>query len=75
MALRSPPFLLRTLGLALPLLAGCEPLAPIQEATPGLATHAAEVRIANSLTTQALLYNAISTNPIANKLVATSPLG
>lgn len=75
MALRSPLPLLRTLGLALPLLAGCEPTVLPAEAAPGLATHAAEVRIANSLTTRALLYNAISTNPVANRQVATSALG
>lgn len=75
MVVRSRRSLLRTLGLALPLLAGCGPVPPSPEGEGGLATQADEVRIANSLTTQALLFNAISTNAQANALVATSALG
>lgn len=75
MAGRSPPSLLRALAMALPLLAGCGPTSRTEELRPALATHAGEVRIANSLTTQALLFNAISTNPEANERVSTSALG
>jgi hypothetical protein len=74
MAFRSPLSPLCALVLALPLLAGCEPTALPGEGGPELATHAGEVRIANSLSTQALLFNAISTNEVANRLVATNPL-
>lgn len=64
--------LLRALGLALPLLAGCGPATDSTEVTP--VTRGAEVRIANALTTQALVLNAIATNPTANGLVGTRAL-
>lgn len=67
-------FPLRPLGLALALLSGCAPAALPPEDAAALATREDEVRIANSLTTQALVLNAISTNPQANALVATSAL-
>lgn len=66
--------LLRPLGLSLALLSGCAPATLPSEDTAALSTREAEVRIANSLTTQALVLNAISTNPQANALVATSAL-
>ncbi|HZI04653.1 MAG TPA: hypothetical protein VEZ71_11550, partial [Archangium sp.] len=51
---------------------GCQPESPGEEWEPG--TVAREMRVANSLTTQALVLNAISTNPTANHLLATGGL-
>lgn len=72
MAIRFRRSLLRTLPLLLA-LAGCEPASP-DEAGPALVSETADIRIANSLTTQALVLNAISTNPTANGLLATNKL-
>ncbi|XXF77911.1 hypothetical protein P2318_33400 [Myxococcaceae bacterium GXIMD 01537] len=66
--------LLRALGLALPLLTGCEPVTPSGGAPLELETRESEVRIANSLTTEALLFNSITTNPTANAIVSTGAL-
>ncbi|WP_395811837.1 hypothetical protein [Archangium minus] len=51
---------------------GCQPERP-EEAEPSTQAEQ-ELRIANSLTTRALVYNAISTNPVANNLVANNAL-
>ncbi|WNG41138.1 hypothetical protein F0U61_51130 [Archangium violaceum] len=51
---------------------GCQPEHP-EEAEPFTQAEQ-ELRIANSLTTRALVYNAISTNPVANNLVANNAL-
>ncbi|EAU61586.1 conserved hypothetical protein, partial [Stigmatella aurantiaca DW4/3-1] len=53
-------------------LAGCEPA--FMEERAGWGTHEEEIRIPNSLTTQALVFNALSTNKIANRLLGTKPL-
>ncbi len=74
MTARSRLSLPRALGLALPLLAGCGPAVPTEAAPEPGVTRGAEVRIANALTTQALVLNAIATNPTANGLVGTRAL-
>lgn len=74
MSLHSRLSLLRTLGLSLPLLAGCGSTSLPNEAGPEPRTQAGEIRIANSLGTQALVLNAISTNATANALVASQAL-
>ncbi|WP_375768854.1 hypothetical protein NR798_45455 [Archangium gephyra] len=62
------------LGVMLLGVPGCQPELPGEEWEPEPATVAREMRVANSLTTQALVLNAISTNPTANTLVATGGL-
>lgn len=74
MSLHSQVSPLRVLGLSLSLLAGCGPTSLPDEVGPDLRTREAEVRIANSLGTRALVLNAISTNPVANQLVASQSL-
>lgn len=54
------------------LLAGCQP-APVEE-TDGLTSTADSLRVANSLTTHALVLNAISTNPTASDLLISAGL-
>jgi hypothetical protein len=53
---------------------GCQPGLPDEELEPLPGTVAGEMRVANSLTTRALALNAISTNPLANDLLATGGL-
>lgn len=68
---------LRSLGLGVSLLLsplGCQPELPTEEPEALATTAEQELRIANSLTTRALVYNAISTNPTANDLVAGNAL-
>ncbi|MBU8895169.1 hypothetical protein KRR26_06110 [Corallococcus sp. M34] len=54
-------------------LAACGPTAP-SEAEAELGTQRADIRIANSLSTDALVLNAISTNPQANAMLSTDSL-
>ncbi len=71
MALRLPCLVaVPTLLLA---VAGCG-TAPHEEDVPPLGTQSSEIRIANALTTKALVLNAIATNHEANGLLATSAL-
>jgi len=65
-------WILRSLPLLL-ILEGCQPGLP-EEAGAELATQEADIRIANSLTTEALVLNALSTNPQANALLGSSGL-
>lgn len=65
-------WMLRSLPLLL-ILEGCQPGLP-EEAGAELATQEADIRIANSLTTQALVLNALSTNPKANRLLGNNGL-
>jgi len=67
-------FRFQALALGVMLLGapGCQPESPGEEWEPG--TVAREMRVANSLTTQALVLNALSTNPTANNLLATGGL-
>ena len=72
-------FTLGTLGLTLlgasglTLLGGCAPSLP-GEAEPRLVTRENDIKIANSLSTDALVFNGISTNAQANNLVRTNAL-
>lgn len=68
---RFHPLALGVLLLGAP---GCQPGMPDEELEPSSGTVARELRVANSLTTQALVLNAISTNPTANNLLATGGL-
>jgi hypothetical protein len=55
-------------------LGGCQPeMSPLEEASLG--AQEADIRIVNSLTTQALVLNALTTNPTANAMLGTSALG
>jgi hypothetical protein len=75
MAVRSGPWLLCVLGLAssmLAMLGGCEHFAVEEDST--LMTDEEGIKIVNSLSTQALVLNAISTNPSANALMGQSSL-
>lgn len=72
MALGSPR-LLAVSSLVLFALSGCGAELH-EEATPTVGTQASEIRIANALTTQALVLNAISTNADSNQLLGTSAL-
>jgi hypothetical protein len=77
MIVRSHSWLLCALVLGasgLTLLEGCEP-SPLGEAEPLLVTQESDIKIANSLSTQALVFNGISTNARANLLVRQSALG
>ncbi|QSQ27276.1 hypothetical protein JY651_21205 [Pyxidicoccus parkwayensis] len=53
---------------------GCGPALHEETESPAPSSQTAEIRIANSLTTDALVLNAILTNPTANGLLASSPL-
>ncbi|MDC0712532.1 hypothetical protein POL68_28980 [Stigmatella sp. ncwal1] len=57
-------------------LVGCEPalIEETAEETARWGTREEAIRIPNSLTTQALVFNALSTNKIANRLLGTKPL-
>ncbi|WP_434344965.1 hypothetical protein ACN6A1_20960 [Myxococcus virescens] len=72
MALGSPR-LLAVSSLVFFALSGCG-TGPHEEETPTVGAQASEIRIANSLTTQALVLNAISTNADSNLLLGTSAL-
>lgn len=75
MSARIPASLLRSLPLLVS-LAGCQPeLEGSEEVGPSLEAQESEIRIVNSLTTQALVLNAITTNPTANAMLGTSALG
>lgn len=72
-------FRFHTLALGVMLLGapGCQPESPdefLEPMEPVSGTVEGELRVANSLTTQALVLNAISTNPTANTLLATGGL-
>jgi hypothetical protein len=55
-------------------LGGCQPeLLALEEAS--LEAQEADIRIVNSLTTEALVLNALTTNPTANSLMGTNALG
>lgn len=60
-------------GSLLVVLGGCGPAQP-DEAELELMTHEEAIRIPNSLTTQALVLNALATNPEANGMLATNGL-
>lgn len=65
------------LGLGVSILltsVGCQPELPAESEPSTLPGAEQELRIANSLTTRALVYNAISTNPPARALVASNGL-
>ncbi|AEI66532.1 hypothetical protein [Corallococcus macrosporus] len=72
MALGSPR-LLAVSSLLLFALSGCGIGVP-EEETPPVGTQAAEIRIANALTTRALVLNAIATNHDSNSLLGTTAL-
>jgi len=72
MSLRSPR-LLAVPSLLMFAMSGCG-TGPLEPESPGLGTQGAEIRIANSLTTQALVLNAIATNRESNGLLGTMPL-
>ena len=72
MALGSPR-LLAVSSLLFLALSGCG-TGPHEEETPTVGTQASEIRIANALTTKALVLNAISTNAESNELLGTSAL-
>ncbi|HEX5747255.1 MAG TPA: hypothetical protein VFZ09_13515 [Archangium sp.] len=59
-----------TLGVMLLGSTGCQPGLPEDEGGLESGTVERELRVANSLTTKALVLNAISTNPTANDLLA-----
>jgi hypothetical protein len=65
-------FLFHTLSLGVLLLGapGCQPELLDEELETASGTVERELRVANSLTTRALVLNAISTNPLANDLLA-----
>jgi hypothetical protein len=69
-------FRFQALALGVMLLGapGCQPEMPGVEGELESGTVAREMRVANSLTTQALVLNALSTNPTANHLLATGGL-
>ncbi|MBJ6766156.1 hypothetical protein JGU66_35845 [Myxococcaceae bacterium JPH2] len=73
MAVRFRDSLMRGVLPLLLALAGCGPTAP-SESEAGLGTQRADIRIANSLSTDALVLNAISTNPQANGLLSSASL-
>ncbi|MBZ4416635.1 hypothetical protein [Myxococcus sp. RHSTA-1-4] len=73
MAIRSCRPLPVPLSLLVLALSGCGS-AIHGEDGPELTSREAEIRIANSLTTQALVLNAISANPESNELLMTTPL-
>lgn len=63
------------LGVSLLLGAtGCQPEPRPGETAPALTSESSRLRVANSLTTQALVLNAISTNPTADKLLVDDGL-
>jgi hypothetical protein len=73
---RSTAWRLCTLGLAAALLAmlgGCEH-SSVEEEEPPLMADEEAIKIVNSLSTQALVFNAISTNVQANDLMRRNPL-
>ncbi|HSP80407.1 MAG TPA: hypothetical protein VLQ93_17885, partial [Myxococcaceae bacterium] len=77
MTSRSFLFPLRTLGLGVPLLfgsLGCQPELLPEGETSAVSSREQPLRIANSLTTDELVLNAIATNPTANDLVANNGL-
>lgn len=63
-----------SLSLLLLALAGCGTAIHEESESPAPSTQGAEIRIANSLSTDALVLNAISANPTANGLLATKAL-
>lgn len=63
-----------TLSLLVLALSGCGTGLHEEAGSPAPSTQAAEIRIANSLSTDALVLNAISANPTANGLLASSAL-
>lgn len=64
----------RGLGVSLLIaLGGCGPALSGEEGSE-LQTREDEIRIPNSLTTQALVFNALSTNKLANKMLGTRSL-
>ncbi len=68
---------LRVLGLGVPLLfgsLGCQPELLSEGEVSGVSSREQPLRIANSLTTEELVLNAIATNPTANDLVASNGL-
>lgn len=74
MTARFSAALLRSLPL-LASLAGCQPeLEGSEEAGASLQAQESEIRIVNSLTTQALVLNALTTNPTANALLGSNAL-
>jgi len=75
MSARISAWLLRSLPLLVS-LGGCQPEleAPV-EAEASFEAQEADIRIVNSLTTQALVLNALTTNPTANAMLGTSALG
>ncbi|MDY7228353.1 hypothetical protein [Hyalangium rubrum] len=76
MTVRSQSRLLRTLALGalgFTLLGGCEPY-PVDDAEPMRASQESDIKIANSLSTAALVFNGISTNAQANLLMRTNAL-
>lgn len=72
MSARFTAWLPRSLPLLL-ILGGCQPDVP-GEAEATLVMEKADIRIANSLTTRALVFNALSTNPTANAMLGTTAL-
>jgi hypothetical protein len=75
MSARISAWLLRSLPLLVS-LGGCQPeLEAPGEAEASLGAREAEIRIVNSLTTRALVLNALTTNPLANARLGTSALG
>jgi len=72
MSARFTTWMLCSLPLLL-VLEGCQPGLP-EETGAELATQEADIRIANALTTQALVLNALSTNPTANALLGSRGL-
>ncbi|NMO16848.1 hypothetical protein HPC49_38910 [Pyxidicoccus fallax] len=73
MAIRSCRPLPVSLSLLVLALSGCGTALHGEDA-PALGSRESEIRIANSLTTDALVLNAISANPESNGLLATWPL-
>jgi hypothetical protein len=76
MTVHSHAWLLCTLVLGasgLILVGGCEP-SSLGQAEPMLVSQKSDIKIANSLSTAALIFNGISTNAEANKLVRSSAL-
>ncbi|MBN1208995.1 MAG: hypothetical protein JXB05_29325 [Myxococcaceae bacterium] len=65
---------IRGLGASLLIaLGGCGPALP-EEVEGGWETREEAIRIPNSLTTQALIFNALSTNRVANQMLGSTPL-
>ncbi|MFP2963134.1 hypothetical protein ACLEPN_36580 [Myxococcus sp. 1LA] len=67
------PRLLAVSSLLLFAMSGCGTGVP-EEETPTVGAQSAEIRIANALTTQALVLNAIATNYESNQLLGTTAL-